>query len=173
VPRPALAELLGLPSAELVSRLVAPPLREVRGRVTAVPEADEKQGDLPDALQRAVGAVAADLQEAPFSAPTADRLQELGLDARALTAATRAGRLLHLGNGIVLLPDADRQAVEQLRELPQPFTTSEARSRLGTTRRVVLPLLQHLDRQGRTRRHPDDRRSVVGPAPEGQGALRR
>jgi selenocysteine-specific elongation factor len=61
----------------------------------------------------------------------------------------------------VLLPGADDRAVELLAGLEQPFTTSDARTRLGTTRRVVLPLLSHLDRRGRTRRLPDDRRSIV------------
>jgi selenocysteine-specific elongation factor len=58
------------------------------------------------------------------------------------------------------MPGADALAVEELRTLPQPFTTSEARSRLGTSRRVVLPLLEHLDRARLTRRLPDDRRVV-------------
>jgi selenocysteine-specific elongation factor len=62
----------------------------------------------------------------------------------------------------VLLPGADRLAAAWLAELPQPFTTSEARKRLGTSRRVVLPLLGHLDRLGLTRRLPDDRREVIG-----------
>ena len=35
--------------------------------------------------------------------------------------------------------------------LPQPFTLSEARQALGTTRRVAVPLLEHLDRRGWTR----------------------
>jgi selenocysteine-specific elongation factor len=61
----------------------------------------------------------------------------------------------------VLLPGADRLAVAELGRLPQPFTASEARSRLGTSRRVVLPLLEHLDRAGLTRRLPDDRREIV------------
>ena len=100
--------------------------------------------------------------EAPFAAPTADRLRDLGLDTRRIAAAAKANRLLRLAPGIVLLPGATELAVEWLRELPQPFTTSEARVRLGTSRRVVLPLLEHLDRSGRTRRLPDDRRLVVG-----------
>ena len=37
---------------------------------------------------------------------------------------------------------------------------SAARQRLGTTRRVVLPLLAFMDRRGLTTRHPDDRRTV-------------
>jgi selenocysteine-specific elongation factor len=86
---------------------------------------------------------------------------ELGLDQRAVAAAAKAGRLVRVAPGIVLLPGADRTAAAWLSELPQPFTASEARTRLGTTRRVVLPLLDHLDRAGLTRRHPDDRRSVV------------
>jgi selenocysteine-specific elongation factor len=66
--------------------------------------------------------------------------------------------------GIVLPAGAAETAATWLAGLPQPFTTSEARVRLGTTRRVVLPLLEHLDRRGLTRRLPDDRRTVTRSA---------
>ena len=59
-------------------------------------------------------------------------------------------------------PDAPRRALEVLAGLPQPFTLSEARRALNTTRRVAVPLLELLDRTGRTRRLPDDRRTVSG-----------
>jgi selenocysteine-specific elongation factor len=36
--------------------------------------------------------------------------------------------------------------------LSQPFTTSQARQALGTTRRVAIPLLEYLDAQGLTQR---------------------
>ena len=156
VPVAALARTLGLPSPDLVPELVEAPLRLVDGRVTAT----APHSGLPEALEKSLAMLAEDLADEPFAAPTADRLTELGLDRRSVGAAARAGRLLDLGSGIVLLPDADRLAVQWLAELSQPFTTSEARQRLGTSRRVVLPLLAHLDRTGRTRRHPDDRRSV-------------
>jgi selenocysteine-specific elongation factor len=117
---------------------------------------------LPDGVRRSVEAVLADLATTPYAAPTADRLRELGLDERALGAAERSGLLRRVGPGIVLAPDAVEAAVDLLRDLAQPFTTSAARERLATTRRVVLPLLDHLDRAGRTRRLPDDRREVVG-----------
>jgi seryl-tRNA(Sec) selenium transferase len=42
--------------------------------------------------------------------------------------------------------------------LPQPFTAAEARQALQSSRRVVIPLLEWLDREGITRRLPDDRR---------------
>ncbi|WP_148572303.1 selenocysteine-specific translation elongation factor [Nocardioides caldifontis] len=156
----SLAERLGLPSPQLVASLVTPPLRVVDGRVTS--RSTAPADTLPAPLREAVGRLLEELEARPFLAPTADRLREVGLQPRGVVAAAKAGRLLHLGDGIVLAPGADRRAVEELRALPQPFTTSEARSRLDTTRRVVLPLLQHLDRLGYTHRHPDDRRSVTG-----------
>jgi selenocysteine-specific elongation factor len=48
-----------------------------------------------------------------------------------------------------------------LSELPQPFTLSEARQALNTTRRVAVPLLELLDKTGVTRRQADDRRTVA------------
>jgi selenocysteine-specific elongation factor len=77
-----------------------------------------------------------------------------------VAAAGRAGRLLVLDEGVVLAPGADTAALEVLAGLPQPFTASEARQSLGSSRRVVLPLLSLLDRTGRTVRLPDDRRRL-------------
>ena len=155
-----LADRLGLPSARLVEALVQSPLLLDAGRVRVA--GTVVGDDLPEEVRRAVERLAADLSQDPFAAPTADRLAEVGLTAQGVSRAARAGRLLHLGGGVVLLPGADRQAVTLLAGLPQPFTTSEARARLGTTRRVVIPLLQLLDKRGSTRRLPDDRRSVTG-----------
>lgn len=156
LPLAVLAERLGLPSPALVRALVAEPLRVEGGRVTG-----RQSVVLPDGVHRAVEAVRRDLEAEPFAAPTADRLRELGLDNRAAAAAAKAGLLLRPAPGIVLLPGADRLAASWLAELPQPFTTSQARVRLATSRRVVLPLLEHLDRAGLTRRLADDRREVV------------
>jgi selenocysteine-specific elongation factor len=102
----------------------------------------------------------ADLGAAPFRAPDAERLAELGLDRAALARLARTGELLVVGDGVALLPGTDDAAVTRLASLPQPFTTSEARQALDTSRRVVLPLLAHLDRTGRTVRLPDDTRCV-------------
>jgi selenocysteine-specific elongation factor len=161
VPLAALADLAGLPTPELVSALVRPPLRVVDGRVTA-----RATAAVPEPVAEAVEKLRQDLVEQPFVAPTADRLAELGLDTRGVAVAAKAGLLLRVAPGIVLLPGADERAAENLAELPQPFSASEARQRLGTSRRVVLPLLDHLDRTGRTRRLPDDRREVVAPRPD-------
>jgi len=147
------AQRLGLPHAGLVEALVAPPLREVAGRVT-------RGDDLPDRLVAAVAALRDDLAESPFAAPDADRLGRLGLEPAGLARLAREGRVLRLRDNVVLLPGADDVAVQRLGELEQPFTTSQARQALVTSRRVALPLLEHLDRTGRTVRLPDDRRRV-------------
>jgi selenocysteine-specific elongation factor len=113
---------------------------------------------LPAPVARAVQAVLDSLADAPFSAPNADRLQELGLNTRAAAAAERAGLLRRLPGNVVLAPDAGERATRILAGLPQPFTAAEARQALQTSRRVVIPLLEWLDREGITRRLPDDRR---------------
>jgi len=118
---------------------------------------------LPAQVAEAVQAILGDLADAPFRAPDADRLKELGLDNRAAAAAERAGLLLRLPGNVVLAAGATDQAARILARLPQPFTAAEARQALDTTRRVAIPLLEHLDRAGVTRRLPDDRRVMREP----------
>ena len=122
-----------------------------------------KNGDaspVPEPLLRAVRAVRQDLAADRFRAPEAERLRELGLDARSIAAAARAGLLLRISEQLVLAPGADADAATVLARLPQPFTTAEARKALGTTRRVAIPLLEFLDRARVTERLPDDRRRL-------------
>jgi selenocysteine-specific elongation factor len=78
----------------------------------------------------------------------------------ALAAAERAGLLLRLSEQIVLAPGADAEAARLLAGLPDPFSAAQAREVLRTTRRVAIPLLQHLDRTGVTERLTDDRRRL-------------
>jgi selenocysteine-specific elongation factor len=160
-PRPGVSvaealQALRLEDRDVLGALLGADLRLDQGRVVA-----DRPADLPPALAGALAAIRADLAAAPFAAPDGDRLSELGVDTRGLAALSRAGHLLRLEPAVVLLPGADDSAVEVLRRLPQPFTASQARQALGSSRRVVLPLLAHLDRTGRTRRGHDDRRSVV------------
>ncbi|MGW9193996.1 selenocysteine-specific translation elongation factor [Micromonospora chersina] len=158
VPVDVLRHRLDLPDRALVEALLRPPLRLRAGRVTAAP-ADT----LPEPVARAVARVRAEYGDRPFQAPEAHRLADLGLGPREIGAAVRAGALLRLADNVVLLPGALDDAVRVLAGLPQPFTLSAARQALDTTRRVAVPLLELLDRQGATRRLPDDAREVVLP----------
>jgi selenocysteine-specific elongation factor len=138
---------LGLPDRALVEPLL--------------PAQDPDQA-LPQSTMSAISKVLADLKQAQFSAPDADRLKTLGLDRKQLAAAAKHGFLLRITDQIVLAPGADKAAAAILAGLTQPFTTAEARQALRTTRRVAIPLLEHLDRAGLTERLPDDRRRVRG-----------
>jgi selenocysteine-specific elongation factor len=173
---------LGLPDRTLLGALARPPrdlpadpgapaqVQLTEGYLRLVPqETPEHQGprkltepasSLPPRVVSGIRAVLTDLAGAPFMAPEAGRLEDLGLDQRALAAAARAGLLLRVSEQIVLAPGAEAEAAHVLARLPQPFTTAEARQALGTTRRVAIPLLEYLDRAGITQRLPDDRRRM-------------
>jgi selenocysteine-specific elongation factor len=144
---------LGLPDPGLLDAVLAEPVRRVAGRLVV-------DADLSPPVRQALDVLRADLGGAPFRAPDAERLAELGLDRVSLARLARAGELLVVGEGVALLPGTDDDAVSRLATLPQPFTTSQARQALDTSRRVVLPLLAYLDRTGRTVRLPDDTRRV-------------
>ncbi|MFI6855096.1 selenocysteine-specific translation elongation factor [Streptomyces sp. NPDC050416] len=107
---------------------------------------------LPEAVERAMRSIRDRLTEAPFGAPSVDELLSLGLTERHLAAAARNGLLLRLPGSVVLLPDAPQVARQRLSALPEPFTLSQARQALGTTRRVAVPLLELMDRTGLTKR---------------------
>jgi selenocysteine-specific elongation factor len=162
MPPEAARAALGLPDRALVEALAQSPARGASTRVHVQLEDGYLRIalSLPPQVVAGVRAVLADLEAAPFLAPDAPRLRELGLDPRAVAAAARAGLLLRVTEHIVLAPGAAAQAARVLAGLPQPFTAAEARQALGTTRRVAIPLLEYLDRAGITQRLPDDRRRL-------------
>ncbi|WP_347351522.1 SelB C-terminal domain-containing protein [Intrasporangium sp.] len=122
-----------------------------------------RPGVVPDLgrARAAVDRIVGHLTDHPFDAPEQHELQAGGLGVRELAAAESLGLLLRLGDGVVLLPTSPARAMRILAGLPQPFTTSAARAALGTTRRVAIPLLEHLDRRGWTRRVDGAHREVV------------
>jgi selenocysteine-specific elongation factor len=165
LPIEAARAALSLPDRRLVTALAKPPFRVSCGAVQIMKPIGEPGGpDLPEAVLAAVRILRADLEAAPFASPDADRLRKLGLDARRIAAAVRAGELMRISDQIVLAPGADVAAVAVLARLEQPFTAAQAREALGTTRRTAIPLLEYLDSAGVTERQADDRR-VLRRAP--------
>ena len=77
-----------------------------------------------------------------------------------VTALLEQGRLVKVSNDILFLRETYTEAittiVAYMRE-HQSMTVAEARDILGTTRRYILPLLEHLDTQRITRRTGDIR----------------
>ena len=155
--RGAARDLLALPDESLLDPVVRDAGLEQGGGHIRVAGARDDLGR----AEAAVGELEARLRAEPFHAPEADELSALRLGARELAAAERAGRVLRLRDGVVLLPTAPALAMRELARLEQPFTTSQARQALGTTRRVAIPLLEHLDARGWTRRLDAGHREVV------------
>ncbi len=150
----AARQRLSLPDRRLVEALVRPPLAYEGGKIYGARAAP----GLPPQVLDAVEVIRAGLRHDPFLAPDADRLRELHLDRRQLAAAVKGGYLLRVSADVYLLPGADHDAARILAGLPQPFTLSQARQALGTTRRVAVPLLEMLDGLGRTERVDETRR---------------
>jgi selenocysteine-specific elongation factor len=155
--RGAARNLLNLPDERLLDPVIREAGLEQEGGHVRLPGT---QGNL-GAVGPAVAELERRLTADAFHAPEADELAALGLGARELAAAERSGRLLRLRDGVVLLPTAPAFAMRALARLEQPFTTSQARQALGTTRRVAVPLLEYLDSRGWTRRLDAGHRTVL------------
>ncbi len=153
----AVRDALGTPAAHFIDQLVADAGLEQHNGYVRVPRARIDLGH----AEAGVAKLEARLLEKPFLAPLAGDLAALGLGARELAAAERAERVLRFPGGVVLLPSAPELAIRALAQLPQPFTTSQARQALDTSRRVAIPLLEYLDRRGWTRRIDGEHREVV------------
>ncbi|WP_324645140.1 selenocysteine-specific translation elongation factor [Pseudarthrobacter sp. LT1] len=153
----AARDLLTLPDEKLLSHVIRGAGLEQDGGHVRLPGSQGNLGPIEPAIATLEGRLSADA----FRAPEADELAALGLGARELAAAERTGRLLRLRDGVVLLPTAPALAMRTLAGLDQPFTTSQARQALGTTRRIAVPLLEHLDSRGWTKRLDAGHRTVV------------
>ncbi|OBK22840.1 selenocysteine-specific translation elongation factor [Mycobacterium asiaticum] len=155
--RGAARDLLALPDETLLDAVARGAGLEQRGGHIRAPGTHTNIG----VAEAAVVELETRLRTEPFRAPEAYELQALHLGTRELAAAERAGRVLRLRDGVVLLPNAPALAMRALAAIEQPFTTSQARQALNTTRRVAIPLLEHLDARGWTRRLDAGHREVA------------
>jgi selenocysteine-specific elongation factor len=162
MPLETLRQQVGLPSADLMPALLEGSGLEVADGLVRPPGVGV---GLPPRVDKAVRTVEEWLAADPFCAPEANELADLKLGNRELAAAVRAGRLTRIADGVVLGPDVFSRAAKTLAALPQPFTVSEARRALGTTRRIAVPLLEQLDARRITRRGPDGTRTLVVAQP--------
>ncbi|MGH3759257.1 selenocysteine-specific translation elongation factor [Actinophytocola sp.] len=160
LPAKAAAQVIGAADLRLVEALVrdsAGALVSSGGRIT-------RPGAAPgfsNAARRALDEVRRRLAANPLDAPSVPELTEAGLTREILAAAAAAGMVLRLRGEVILDPSAPRAAAAALADLAQPFTLSDARQALGTTRRVAVPLFEHLDSLGLTVRVDANLRRVA------------
>jgi selenocysteine-specific elongation factor len=115
---------------------------------------------LPAEILPAAEKIRAALAGKPFDPPSRkDFPQDRHLH-QALRFLIEQGEIVEIGDEIVLL----RDAVDQMQNLVSEFistngsaTASQLRQRLGTSRRIIIPFLEYLDRTGVTRRVGDER----------------
>jgi selenocysteine-specific elongation factor len=123
---------------------------------------------LPPQLQAAGSAIRAALTSKPLDPPSRKELAGGSATQQALRFLVQTGEVVEVNADIVLLTETFNRAAETLcKHLQQkgPATVSELRQVLGASRRIVIPLLEKLDRDGTTRRTGDLR----ALAPKSQG----
>lgn len=121
--------------------------------------AEQKQFDRVEALYREMGFVTPPLPEALAGV-------EKKLGERVRMALLESGRLVDVGESIVLHRDVVKQAEEAIRRLfgaKAELTASEVRQELGTSRKYIIPLLNYFDSRGLTQRRGEVR--VLRPKP--------
>ncbi len=113
--------------------------------------------------ERAVAGVLARFAAEPFAPPVrAEVEEELGIELTALLV--ERGTLVRVGESVFFTRAAYDEAVRMLvgaLRAQGALTVAAARDILGTSRKYVLPLLEHLDERRIAIRRGDDR--VLGP----------
>jgi len=88
-------------------------------------------------------------------------------DRQALRFLIDQGEIVEAGEEIVLLKDSLDQmqaAITDFIATNGDATAGQLRERLGTSRRVIIPVLEYFDRKGVTRRIGDERVLAQKPA---------
>jgi selenocysteine-specific elongation factor len=105
--------------------------------------------------ERLIAAVAG----AEPSPPSVKELVAAGFPAELIRAVCAGGRLVRVSPDIVVTADLLAKAEAIVRDLGRPpgLTVSAFRAALGTSRKYALPILEHFDAKGLTRRQGDVR----------------
>ncbi|MDQ2718049.1 MAG: selenocysteine-specific translation elongation factor [Chloroflexota bacterium] len=116
--------------------------------------------------QKQVASLLQQFRESAWTPPGRTEAETV-VGAEVLSALIEQGRLVKLNDGVLFLRDTYDEALTRLVGYLRDhgtITVAEARDVLGTTRKYVLPLLEHMDEQHITRRRGDERVLVGGPA---------
>jgi selenocysteine-specific elongation factor len=115
---------------------------------------------LPDPLRAAGKTLRRALSAQPLEPPSRKELTPDAASQRALKFLIESGEVVEISAELVLSAAAVAQATEKVKGFVAthgPATVSELRQSLGSSRRVVVPLLEYLDRTFVTVRHGDKR----------------
>ena len=115
---------------------------------------------LPPKLQAAGTGIRAALSAKPMEPPSRKELAPDVLAQQALRFLLETGEAVEVGTDLVMLAEHFATARETVRAILRdkgPKTAGDLRQALGTSRRVIIPFLERLDREGVTMRQGDVR----------------
>ena len=110
---------------------------------------------LPETLQLAGNRIREALNSNPLEPPSPKELVQNEDDSSALKFLLETGEAIQLDDKAILLSSHFENSVKKVKSFITsngPSTAAEIRKTLGTTRRIVIPFLEHLDKEGITRR---------------------
>jgi len=149
-----------LPIPELFDLLVRDLVRDGFSQSGMTIKRASHQLRLPPQLQTAGAKVRQALSAKPFDPPSRKEVAPDVSSQQALRYLVETGEAIDLGQDVVLLSDSFQRAAEQVKGFLKTrgsATASEIRQALGTSRRVLIPLLERFDKDGLTRREGDKR----------------
>jgi selenocysteine-specific elongation factor len=159
---------LNAPAAEIFDTIVADLCAQGFARSgNAIRRAAHRPALSPQ-LQSASARIRGMLAAKPFDPPSRKDVAPDIASQQALRFLIESGEVFEVSSEIVLTADNAKRATEMVREFIRshgPATVSELRQMLGNSRRVALPLLERLDRDGVTLRQ-GDKRSLRQPLPQ-------
>jgi selenocysteine-specific elongation factor len=149
-----------LPAAEVFDALTTGLLRNGFEQAGVVIRRSSHKLALPPQLQAAGAKVRAALTARPLDPPSRKELAPDAASQQALRFLVQTGEAVELGPEVVLPTESFSRATETVRQFLRQHgaaTASELRQALGTSRRILIPLLERLDKDGVTRREGDKR----------------
>jgi selenocysteine-specific elongation factor len=149
-----------LPDASLFEILVSQLCREDFVQIGTAIRSKQHRPALPQALQAAGVRVRAAMSAKPFEPPARKELAPDAASQNVLRFLLQTGEAIELSEDTVILADNYARATEQIKKFLREHgkaTASELRQHLQTNRRVIIPLLERLDKQGVTLRQGDAR----------------
>jgi selenocysteine-specific elongation factor len=149
-----------LPAPEFFDTLVVELCRQELVQVGTAIRHKTHRPALPAALQAAGARVRTALSAKPFEPPARKELAPDGASQNVLRFLLQTGEAIELSDDTVMLAENFIRATEQIKKFLREkgrATASELRQQLNTNRRVIIPLLEKLDKDGVTLRQGDSR----------------
>lgn len=155
-----LRRMLALDSQQVFDALLADLAAEGIARTGDVVRRLSHRASLPPALQKIANDIRAALAVKSFDPPSHRDLTATAEAKQALRFLIQSNEVLEINEEVVLLRDAFfqmREAIVSFIRRNGAATVAELRQALGSSRRIMIPFLERLDRDGVTRRIGDKR----------------